>query len=109
MLAAEQEKLEKTLASEKPDNPQLVRPGEGAQESVEHEDPGNSGLEDAEQGEAASGGSEEEEHEGNESGGNTGFFYENEEGEDQEEDLSIGARVAARKRGCLHNGGGQME
>ena len=80
MLVAEQEKLEKTLTLEEPDNPQLLQPGEGAQEGVEHEELGSSGQEDAEQGEAALGGSEEEEHEGNESGGNAGFFYENEEG-----------------------------
>ena len=77
---------------------------------MEHEDLGNSGQEDAEQGEVVSGGSEEEECKGNESRGNAGFFYENEEGEDQEEgDLGIDTRVAARIQGHLHNGGGQME
>jgi len=39
-----------------------------------------------------------------------GFFYEDEEDKMQEkEDLGIGVRVAVRRRGCLHNGGGQME
>ena len=96
-LAAEQEKLEKTLTLEEPNNAQLLRPGEGAQESVEHEDLGNSGQEDAEQGEAASGGSEEDECEGNESGGNAGFFYENKEGE----------RPGRRRLGHWHQSSGK--
>jgi len=45
--------------------------------------------------------------------GNNGkarFFYD-EEGEEQQEDedIRIGARVAARTQGHLHNRGGQME
>lgn len=39
-----------------------------------------------------------------------GFLYDDEEEEEQgNEDMGIGARVAARRRGCLHNRGGQME
>ena len=39
-----------------------------------------------------------------------GFFHEDDEEEAQaDEDIGIGARVAARRRGRLHNGGGQME
>ena len=39
-----------------------------------------------------------------------GFFYEDEGEEVQDDDdIGIGARVAARRRGRLHNGGGQME
>ena len=53
---------------------------------------------------------EREHHEGNESGDGVGFFYEEDGGEAQEEeDAGIGARVAARRQGRLHNGGGQME
>ena len=45
-----------------------------------------------------------------EGGGGAGFFYDDEEEEAQEdEDMGIGARVAARRRGRLHNGRGQME
>ena len=43
-------------------------------------------------------------------GEDVGFFYEDEGEEVQDDDdIGIGARVAARRRGCLHNGGGQME
>jgi len=39
-----------------------------------------------------------------------GFFYdEGEEEELEDEDIEIGARVAARRRGCLHTERGQME
>ena len=42
--------------------------------------------------------------------GEEGFFYENKEEEEKEDkNIRIGARVAARRRGHLHNGGGQME
>jgi len=43
-------------------------------------------------------------------GNGTGFFYdEGDEEEQEDEDIGIGARVAARRRGCLHTEGGQME
>ena len=39
-----------------------------------------------------------------------GFFNEEDKEEAQaDEDMRIGARVVARRQGCLHNGGGQME
>ena len=40
-------------------------------------------------------------------GERAGFFYEEEDNKDSE--AGIGARVAARKRGRLHSGRGQME
>jgi len=44
------------------------------------------------------------------SNNSVGFFYDDEDKEKQgDEDIGIGVRVAARRRGCLHNGGGQME
>ena len=43
-------------------------------------------------------------------GEDMGFFYEDKGKEVQDDDdIGIGARVAARRQGHLHNGGGQME
>ena len=96
-LAVEQKKFEKALASEEPNEPEAVAPGDEVEEGVADEDVEGSGLE--EQGE-----------EGGETRADSGFFYEEDEEEVQEEeDRGIGARVAARRRGRLHSGGGQME
>ena len=71
-------------------------------EKVAEEDPGDAELDGAEL--------ERIEVEGLDEGEDTGFFYEDEGEEMQDdEDLGIGARVAARRRGRLQNGGGQME
>ena len=109
-LAVEQEELEKTLAAEKSNNHQVVEPEDETQENVDHEELGDLHQEGSELGKLASGGLEKENHRGNESRDGTGFFYEEDGREAQEEeDAGISARVAARRRGRLHNGGGEME
>ena len=106
-LATQQKKFEDELASweagaVEPDEVEVTEPGEGEEERIANEE--RIADEDLELG------LESSEWEIQDVGGDSGagFFYD--EGEDQEEeDIGIGARVAARRRGRLHSGGGQME
>ena len=101
LLAAEQKKLEEALASSKPKGSEDARPEEAVQTDIEQEE---SEQEDSEAR------SLEEEYEEGQNEDDEGFFYDNmEEMLPEEEEMGIGARVAERRRGCLHNGGGQME
>ena len=103
-LAVEQKELEKKLTAEQSGSCQVVEPEDETQEGMDHDEPEDLGREGSEMGETALGGSEREHHEGNESGDGVGFFYEEDGGEAQEEeDAGISARVAARRRGRLHN------
>jgi transposase InsO family protein len=105
-LAAEQKKLEEALASTEPKKSDVTVPEDTAQAETAQEEPGESEQEDPE-----SRSSEWEDYSDDRDEGNTGFFHENEDEEEvqEEEGIGIGARVAARRRGRLHNGGGQME
>jgi len=109
-LATQQKMVEEWLTSqgseaEGPTVTEVVASLEGGSEETPNDDSeeldvGDAGLEDLEMNVQ---GREEDWNE-------AGFFYEDEEDEMQEEeDLGIGARVAVRRRGRLHNGGGQME
>ena len=102
LLAAEQKKLEEALASSEPKESEDARPEDAAQEDIEQED---SGQEDSEAR------SLEKEYEEGQDEDDEGFFYDDKEEmlPEEEEETGIGARVAARRRGRLHNGGGQME
>ena len=92
-MAIAQEKLEEKLTSERPEKPEVETPREEVQESIDHGDVGNRELE-----RSALEGSEEEEDSREEGEDDTGFFYEDEREEIQEDDeLGIGARVAARR------------
>jgi hypothetical protein len=104
-LAIAQKKLEEALASGELEKSDIVAPTGGTQEELDYKKAGN-----REWGNSALEGSEEEGPSGEEGEGNAGFFYEDEgDGVPEEEESGIGARVAARRRGHLHNGGGQME
>ena len=98
LLAAEQKKLEEALASSEPKGSEDARPEETAQTDIEQEE---SEQEDSEAR------SLEEEYKEGQNEDNEGFFYnDTEEMLPEEEEMGIGARVAARRRGRLHNGGG---
>ena len=100
-LATAQKELEEKLASERLEEPEVAAPGEEAWEGTDR---------DQELEQLTLEGLEEEEDGGEEAEDSTGFFYEDEGEETQEDDeLGIGARVAARRQGRLHTGGGQME
>jgi len=91
-LAVEQKKFEETLTSEEPNEMVAMAPGD--------------------EGEVVDEGavSEEEGEERDEAQADEGFFYrEDEEEVRDDKEMGIGARVAARRQGCLHSGGGQME
>ncbi|KIJ96633.1 hypothetical protein K443DRAFT_10492 [Laccaria amethystina LaAM-08-1] len=104
-LAIAQKKLEEALASGELEKSDIVAPKGGMQEELDYEKAGN-----REWGNSALEGSEEEDPGGEEGEGNAGFLYEDEgDRVPEEEESGIGARVAARRRGRLHNGGGQME
>ena len=93
-LAMEQKKFEEALTMEEPNGMETQASGNESQATIAEED------------------QEERELEGpddDEAGGGAGFFYDDEDEDVQEEEMGIGARVAARTRGRLHSGGGQME
>jgi len=91
MLATAQKKFEDTLAAGEPSRTEVTAQGNEVQEVVESEELDGLELE----------GSDDN------SGGEAGFFYDKDEEEvEEEEAMGIGARVAARRRGRLHNGGG---
>ena len=102
-MAAQQTKFEEELTSQESgtvevDRPEVVELGRKEKEGIADEN-----LEDLELGMESAG--REIQGEGD---GGAGFFYDDEEEEAQEdEDMGIGARVAARRRGCLQNGGGR--
>ena len=93
-LAMEQKKFEEALTTEEPNGMETQASGDESQATIAEED------------------QEERELEGpddDEAGGGAGFFYDDEDEDVQEEEMGIRARVAARRRGHLHSGGGQME
>jgi transposase InsO family protein len=102
-LAAEQKEFEKELALKEGE----AKPVEG--EAVEKADGGEEGVAEEDLGEELEGLEEEErDDEGGEEG--VGFFYDEEARVERENvEMGIGARVAARRRGRLHSGRGQME
>jgi hypothetical protein len=106
-LAAQQKVFEETLAAQESvvvgqDEVQSAEPARIEEEEAAEEDPRNAELVEAELGRP--------EMEGLDMGRDEGFFYEDEGEEVQDDDdIGIGARVAARRRGRLHNGEGQME
>jgi len=105
-LAAQQKVFNKRLASQESD---AVGQGKvwntesaGIEGEAAEEGPDDVELDKAEL--------ERPEMEGLNMGEDMGFFYENEGEEVQDDgDIGIGARVVVRRRGRLHNGGGQME
>ena len=100
-MAAQQKIFEDKLTLQEPKVVSENREGEkAAEEELKDLDEEDSELESGEMG-AKDGGNKED---------NTRFFYEDKEEETwEDEDMGIGARVAARRQGRLHNGGGQME
>ena len=95
MLAVEQKKFEETLTSEEPNEMVAMAPGDEGEVADE---------------EAEGAVSEEEGKERGEARADEGFFYgEDEEEVQDDEEMGIGARVAARRRRRLHSRGGQME
>ena len=109
-LAARQKEFEDKLTAQEPNaevsgNAEKAVTASSSRERIAEEEPGESSLEDFELED------EDMEEPDDENGRDrVGFFYEEEEDEEQEgSDMGIGARVAARRRGRLHNGGGQME
>ena len=116
-LAAQQKVVEERLASQESDIEDLavaevvVPPDEGSKEAIvdglEELDVGDSELD---VGDSEVEDLEMEIQDKEEDRCAVGFFDEDDEEEAQvDEDMGIGARVAARRRGHLHNGGGQME
>ena len=114
-LAMQQKEYEGNLASQASgvvelDKAGVVVPAEGEREGVADDDLGGGekvAKEDLEESDW-----EDKELEAQVDNGDSGvgFFYNDEEEEEQgDEDMGIGARVAVRRRGHLHNGGGQME
>ena len=104
-LAAQQTKFEEELASQELGTVEVDRPEVEELGGKEKEGIVDENLEDVELGMESA----EWEIQG-EGDGRAGFFYDDEEEEVQEdEDMGIGARVAARMQGRLQNGGGQME
>ena len=94
MLVMEQKKFEEALTTEESNGMEAQASGDELQATIAEED------------------QEEQELEGsddNEAGGGMGFFYDNEDKDVQEEEMGIGARVAARRRRHLYSGGGQIE
>jgi len=106
LLAAEQKKLEEVLASTEPEELEVTVPEDAAQAGVDQEE-----QEELEQEDLESKNSEWRDYSDDQDEGKVGFFYEDDdrEGVQEEEEKGIGARVVARRRGCLHNGGGQIE
>jgi len=98
-LAMAQEKVEEALPSKGLEDAEVVTPRKEMPEELNHGEAEDLVL----------GGSEDEDQDGEEGNSGTGFFYEDKDEEPEEEGMGIGARVAARRRGRLHNGGGQME
>jgi len=99
----EQKRFEKALTSEESSGSGAVALGGEAQAEIANKAHAEVASEDMED-------LEEDYDEEDMAQDNRGFFYkEEEEGLKEDEEIGIGARVAARTRGCLHNGGGQME
>jgi len=93
-LATTQKKFKDMLAAEESSRTEVAAQGNEAQEVMEGEELDGLELEGSDDG----------------SGREAGFFYDKDEEEVEEEEvMGIGARVAARMRGRLHSGGGQME
>lgn len=105
-LAMQQKEFEEGLTSQEMESGELDEVQARALVAMEGGGIGDEELEDPdlEFGDLEAGVSDED------SVGEEGFFYENEEEEEnKDEDIRIGARVVARRRGHLHNGEGQME
>ena len=103
-MAAQQTKFEEELASQELGTVEVDRPEVAELGGKEKEGISDENLEDLELGRESA----EWEIQG-EGDGRAGFFYDEEEEAQEDEDMGIGARVAARRRGRLQNGGGQME
>jgi len=103
ILATEQKRFEKALTPEESSGSGAVALGGEAQAEIANKAHAEVASEDMED-------LEEDYDEEDTAQDDRGFFYEEEEeGPKEDEEIGIGARVAARRRGRLHNGGGQME
>ena len=106
-LAAQQKLFEEELVSQESEETGQGEVQGTEMTRIEGEEAAEEELKDAEREETEL---ERTEMEELDRGEDVGFFYEDEGEEVQDEDdIGIGARVAARRRGRLHNGGGQME